>query len=331
MDLALLTRLREADGLPLEVEALAAALGIDHPELMGRVDGLRRAGYRIEPCHPHGSAALRLLQVPDRLYAHEVERRLATKWMGCRVVSVESCPSTNDIAKDLARDGAPSGTLVLAECQSRGRGRRGRVWHSSPGKGIYASLVVRPGDSPPSLAVLQFTTGVAVAHASMKQTGRPARLRWPNALLFAGRKAAGLLVEAIGTGSSPALVIGIGLNVNQVEEDFPGELRGLATSLRLVCGRPLDRLGVLATLLSTLEEWYDRTESGDTGALAAAWRPLSSLIGEEVLVTRGPEMLHGTVRDLDPTRGILLRAGDGGEGWIPPEEVGFIRPAAAPK
>jgi len=330
MDLELLQRLVDAGGLPVEVDALAATRGFDVDELMGRVDGLRRAGYVIERSHPHGSAALRLLRSPDLLYAHEVERRLTTKWMGKKVVSVDSCGSTNDIAKDLAREGEPSGTLVLAERQSRGRGRAGRVWHSPPGTGIYASLIVRPEDPPPTTAVLQFTTGVAIAHAAMKRTGKPARLRWPNDLLFAGRKAAGLLVEAIDTGNSPTLIIGIGLNVNQIEEDFPDDLRGIATSLRLVCGKPLDRVSVLATLLETLEEWYDRTARGDTEALAAAWRPLSSLIGEEVVLTRGGKECRGTVRDLDPSRGVLLKADGESEAWIPAEHVSFIRPVAGP-
>ena len=332
MDLALLQRLVDAGGLPVAVDALAAGCDVDGEALMRKVDGLRQAGYVIEQSFPHGSAALRLLRTPDLLYAHEVERRLTTKWIGCKVVSVDSCSSTNDIARDLARQGEPSGTLVLAERQSRGRGRAGRVWHSPAGAGIYASLIVRPEDPPTSTAVLQFTTGVAVAHAAMKKTGKPARLRWPNDLLFAGRKAAGLLVEAIDGADTPALIIGIGLNVNHLEEDFPDELRGIATSLRLICGRPLDRVSVLATLLATLEEWYDRMAAGDIEPLVAAWRPLSSLIGEPVVVTRGVRETRGTVVDLHPIRGVLLRsaAGEGeGEVWIPAEHVTFIRPVNA--
>jgi BirA family biotin operon repressor/biotin-[acetyl-CoA-carboxylase] ligase len=185
--------------------------------------------------------------------------------------------------------------------------------------------VVRPENPPPSTAVLQFTTGVAVAHAAMKKTGKPAHLRWPNDLLFAGRKAAGLLVEAV----DGALIIGIGLNVNQIEEDFPDELRGVATSLRLVCGKRLDRVAVLATLLETLEEWYGRMADGDIDGLAAAWRPLSSLIDSEVVLTRGAAELQGRVLDLHPSRGVQFRPAGGKEDWIPAEHVSFIRPVAA--
>ncbi len=331
MDLELLRRLVDAAGQPVEIEALAATRGLTIDQLMELVDGLRRAGYVIERIHPHGSAALRLLRTPDLLYAHEVERRLTTRFLGQKVISVETCASTNDIAKDLAREGAASGTLVLAERQSAGRGRVGRVWHSPPGAGIYASLIVRPDDPAPSAAVLQFTTGVAVAHAAMKKTGKPARLRWPNDLLFGGRKAAGLLVESIDTGVSPTLIIGIGLNVNQIEEDFPEEIRGIATSLRLVGGRPLDRIEVLATLLATLEEWYDRMARGDLAALAAAWRPLSSLMDQEVVLELAATRSRGTVADLDPVRGILLRVESGEESWVPAEHVRFIRPVVTAK
>ncbi len=331
LDLELLDRLVAAGGLPVEVGGLIAADAGGEAGLESSLDGLRRAGYTIEQVHPHGSAALRLLRTPDRLYAHEVRRRLTTRWIGARIVSLDLCSSTNDVARDLARAGAPSGTLVLAEAQAAGRGRAGRVWHSVPGAGIYLSLIYRPPEPPPSLAVLQFTTGVAVAHAAMKKVGKPGQLRWPNDLLFAGCKAAGLLAEAIETDEGTALVIGIGLNVNHLDEDFPDDLRGVATSLRLVSGHALDRIDALTTLLCSLEEWYDRMAAGDTDALAAAWRPLSSLIGKVVVLTRGTGETRGVVVDLHPARGILLESDSGEEAWIPAERVTFIRPVVTAK
>ncbi len=331
--LDLLDRLARAGGEAVSVDLLAAELGVGPEALERRVASLREDGYVIERVPLHGSPAFRLLEVPDRLAEPEVARSLRTRWIGRRELRcVPVCASTNDLARDLARGGAPSGALVTAEEQTAGRGRGGRRWHSPPGLGIYLSLVYRPPVPLDSAALLQVTTGVAVAHAAMRVTARTASLRWPNDVLVQGRKLAGLLVEAQETGSArEAYVVGVGLNVNQRSaEEFPEEIREEAVSLAMAAGRKLSRLAVLGTLLDSLEEWYARMEEGDTEAVGAAWRPLSSLLGEEVELVRGDRKLAGRVTDLCPVRGILLDRGPEGSEWIPPEHVRSVRPAASP-
>ncbi|MHC4470400.1 MAG: biotin--[acetyl-CoA-carboxylase] ligase [Planctomycetota bacterium] len=328
LDLDLLDLLVAAGGGAVSISFLRRTFGLRPEELLNRVEALRRAGYVIEWTYPHGATACRLLEYPDRLYAHEVRRNLKTDWVGRWVERRETCASTNDEARELLREGAPSGTVVLAEEQTAGRGRAGRHWHSPRGPGVYLSLIYRPEPPLTSPAVMQIATGVAVAHAAMRITGIPARLRWPNDVLMDGGKVAGLLVEALAPNAGPtAYVVGIGLNVNHAAEDFPPELEPEATSLARVTGRSFSRLDVLTTLLTSLEEWYDRMAGGDVEEIAEAWRPLSSLLERDVVLLRGDVRTRGRVTDLSPVDGILLETEDGEASWVPAEHVTFIRPA----
>ena len=327
--LPLLDALVAACGQPVERERLCVEAGIAPNDLRREIDRLREAGYVVERLHPHGVTAYRLTGIPDRLYAHEVKRRLAPGWAGRKVLSVLTCGSTNDLARDLVSRGAPKGTLVLAEEQTAGRGRGKRRWHSPRGLGLYLSLVLRPTSPLRSAALLQAAAAVGVARGVMKLTGLPVMLRWPNDVLVKGRKLAGTLVEAIEAAPpDAALVAGIGLNVNHGREDFPKEIAGEATSLLLLTGRRHDRLDVLAAILASLEEWYDRMDRGETDAIAAAWRPLCCLLDREVVLYRGEVEMRGVVTDLSPLTGVLLRTNEGREVLVAAEHVSFIRPAA---
>jgi BirA family biotin operon repressor/biotin-[acetyl-CoA-carboxylase] ligase len=323
----LLGKFYRAGGQAVGVSDLKQDLGLSLEEIASAVETLRAAGYVIGKSHPYGSTAFQMLEIPDRFYEHEVRRRLPTEWLGQTIASYETLTSTNDVARTMSADGAPHGTIVVAEEQVEGRGRSGRTWHSARAKGIYVSLILRPGGRVPSVAALQVTTAVAVAHAAMKVTGKPARIRWPNDVLMGRGKIAGILAEASDLGTEDALwIVGIGLNVGHGLADFPSEIVEEASSLSLETGHPLSRLPVLPTLLGTLEEWYDRVFAGELEEVANAWRPLSSILDREVVLLRGEKKTEGTVRDLSPERGILVEGADGQE-WIPAEHVTFLRPA----
>lgn len=323
----LLAKFYRAGGQAVGVSDLKQDLGLTLEEIAEAVEGLRAAGYVIGKSHPYGSTAFQMLEIPDLFYEHEVRRRLPTEWLGQTVFSYETLTSTNEVARERAAEGAPHGTIVIAEEQTEGRGRSGRSWHSARGKGIYVSLILRPGGTVPSVAALQISTAVAVAHAAMKVTGKPARLRWPNDVMTERGKIAGILAEATDIGTEDALwIVGIGLNVNHGLSDFPEEIAEEASSLTLETGHPLSRLPVLPTLLGTLEEWYDRVFAGNLTEVANAWRPLSTLLDRAVVLTRGEKTTEGTVKDLSPEHGILL-AGAEGEEWIPAEHVTLLRPA----
>ncbi|MCU0726585.1 MAG: biotin--[acetyl-CoA-carboxylase] ligase [Planctomycetes bacterium] len=325
--LPLLECLVAAHGGPVERERLCREAGLPGEDLPGEIDRLRDAGYVVERVHPHGVAAYRLAGFPDRLYGHEVRRRLSTSWIGRRILSVAVCGSTNDLARELAGRGAPAGSLVLAEEQTAGRGRGRRRWHSPPGLGLCFSLVLRPRSPLRSAALLQAAAAVGVAHGIMKLTGRPLTLRWPNDVLMNGKKLAGTLVEAIDVEpAEAALVAGIGLNVNQTAESFPFEIATEATSLLVETGLRRNRLDVLCAVLCSLEEWYDRMERGESAAIADAWRPLCCLLGRRVRLRRGDREMAGVVKELSPLTGILLATPGGGEVRVAAEHVSLVRP-----
>ena len=164
--------------------------------------------------------------------------------------------STNDLALQLAREGAPEGTLVLAEAQTGGRGRWGRRWLSPEGKGIWASLILRPEDDPGGTLAVGVASGIA--EALRDRTGVDAEVKWPNDVVVGGRKLAGVLVERGGE----AYVVGFGVNVLQAKEDFPPELRDRATSLLLETGRAWDREELLWGILEEVERAYRRLVLG---------------------------------------------------------------------
>ena len=210
-------------------EALSGKLGLSRTAVWKVVNALRRHGYRIEAVPSRG---YRLLEAPDRLTALEVLPLLETHDLGRTLHAFETVDSTNVVAFRLAVEGAEHGELVVAETQTNGRGRRGRRW-SSPGHlNLYCSFVLRPELPPQRAPELTLLTAVAVAE-SLRAAGVPADIKWPNDLLVAGRKVAGILTElSADLDRIHFVVVGIGINLNAGREDFPPELAENPDALR---------------------------------------------------------------------------------------------------
>lgn len=305
----LLARLRERAGQFVSGSELAELLGVSRAAIGKRIASLREAGYELEAVHNRG---YRLSAEPDAIDAATVQPQLATAWLGRVYFSHGRVRSTNDLARELARDGAPHGTVVVAEAQDAGRGRLGRAWHSPAGEGLYFSAVLRPRLDPASAPPLSLAAAVALAEAVRGFLGRPPALKWPNDLLVGGRKLAGILIEMEAEpGRLAHLVLGIGLNVNAAS--FPDELAERATSIRLERGSPVRRAPVLASILHALERWVDRLEAEGPAPVCAAWLELAELVGRQVTVTvsAGAEPLHGIALGLDERGALRLELADG--------------------
>ncbi|MBI4365238.1 MAG: biotin--[acetyl-CoA-carboxylase] ligase, partial [Deltaproteobacteria bacterium] len=165
--------------------------------------------------------------------------------------------STNDRARELAVAGAAEGAVIVAEGQTGGRGREGHAWFSPPGTGLYCSLVLRPAVPAERIATLTLVAGLAVCEAIDAVRQVKAQVKWPNDVWCAGKKVAGILAERIAMPQgSPAVVLGIGININTRREDFPPELRDLATSLVAACGHPVEPEEVLHGVLRALADRY---------------------------------------------------------------------------
>jgi len=201
---------------------------------------------------------------PDTpLHPEELRQTLRTRVIGRRLEVHREVSSTQVLAREAVRCGAPPGLVVVAEYQSEGRGRMGRRWLSPPGQNLLCSLVVSPPEDLPP-AALTITSAVAVAEALAEAHGVEVQIRWPNDILVEGKKGAGILVEATEqpTGER-ALIIGVGVNVNAP----PGEIAG-TTALREPLGQRLDRTLVLVSVLEALDHWYEVLLRGQAEEIA---------------------------------------------------------------
>lgn len=230
-----------------------------------------------------------------------------------------SVGSTNDVARALAEDGAPEATTVLADAQTRGRGRRGRVWHADPGRSLILSMVVRPR-TPGAESVLSIRLGLAVARAIESLTPLAVRIKWPNDLLIDSRKVGGMLCEGVVEGERPAFVVaGTGVNVLQHDDDWTGPLAGFATSLAARTDRApdMDRLAgaVIGEWLPALDRAGNRLSADEL----AAFHQRHALQDRAVTVDGEP---GGVVQGVDPDGALRLEH----EGRTRRVVAGTVRP-----
>jgi BirA family biotin operon repressor/biotin-[acetyl-CoA-carboxylase] ligase len=303
---AVLQALRQS-AAPLSGEALAARLGLSRAAVWKRINRLKGLGYDIEGSPRRG---YRLLSAPDKLLPEEIALGLKTRRLAGPVHHFAELASTNDLAKELAARGAPEGTLVAAESQTRGRGRLGRQWDSPPGAGLYVSLLLRPPLPPTEMAQITLTTAVAAARALIRVTGTAPGIKWPNDLLLADKKVGGILTE-METESDQIrhLVVGLGLNVNN--PSFPPELEQIATSLFLATGRRHSRVELLRAWLEEFEALYERFLAREFAGILAEWRRLAVTLGQRVTVRQGPATICGLALEVAPDGALLVETAPG--------------------
>jgi BirA family biotin operon repressor/biotin-[acetyl-CoA-carboxylase] ligase len=303
---AVLQVLRGADDA-ISGEYLAAQLGLSRAAVWKRVHRLKARGYVIEGSPRRG---YRLLAVPDKLLPEEVLQGLKTRLFTGPVHHFETLDSTNDLAKELAARGAPEGTVVVAETQTRGRGRLDREWNSPPGVGLYVSLVLRPMLPPMELPQITLTTAVAVVRAVRRVAGLAPGIKWPNDLLINGKKLGGILTEMeTEIDRIRHVVVGLGLNVNN--PGFPPELTATATSLALEAGRTFSRVNLLQAWLEEFEALYGRFLNQGFPEILEEWKGAAVTLGKMVTVRQGPREISGQALDVAPDGALLLRTATG--------------------
>jgi BirA family biotin operon repressor/biotin-[acetyl-CoA-carboxylase] ligase len=208
--------------------------------------------------------------------------------------------STNDDLRAEAEAGAPEGLVVVAEAQTRGRGRLGRPWVSPAGKNLLLSVLLRPRLPAEQSFRVTLLAGVAAAETLARDYGLNPRIKWPNDVLIRERKVCGILAEMKATaGQVDYIVLGLGVNLNLGPEDLPEELRGIATSVCAELGRPVSRPQFARRWLAELEARYLEMEQGQWPELLAAWHGWAAIIGQEVAVETGTGTIQGPVRGMD--------------------------------
>lgn len=235
--------------------------------------------------------------------------------------------STNDQLKQMSD--APEFTCVVAGEQTAGRGRRDRTWHSSPGEGLYLSVLLRPANSSARIPLLSLMTAIAVAEAVIAFDVTGVDIKWPNDVLAGERKLSGILIEGVGAGTPDARIIaGIGVNLNH--RSFPEELGQTATSLKIETGREIAIDEFRNQLLSQFAGWYEHWKRGETQLILDRWQQLSSYgHGQPILVALDHEQFSGVTEGLNADGALLVRTRDGGLRTIVTGDVMRLRKSNA--
>lgn len=237
-----------------------------------------------------------------------IERALAGVEFVRQVVYLPQVGSTNDVAQALAAEGAPEGTLVIADEQTAGRGRLGRQWVAPAGANLLLSLLLRPALPPRQALRLTMIAGLAAVEAIEQTSGLTARLKWPNDIWLNGKKAGGILAETrLVDEQLEYVIIGLGLNVN-ADLSAHAQLAGLATSLRMESEQQQDRLLLLRTLVERFADWYGGIRSP---RLREAWAGRLITLGQPVEAHAGRQMVSGLAEAVDEDGALLVRAEDG--------------------
>jgi BirA family biotin operon repressor/biotin-[acetyl-CoA-carboxylase] ligase len=245
----------------------------------------------------------------SELSVESIKRGLKTDLIGQSIVYSSSLGSTNELLKGLAAQGAPEGTLVIADEQTAGKGRLGRKWLAPPGASLLLSLLFRPDFAPNQAQRLTMLCSLAIADAIEGLTSLPAGLKWPNDIFIRGRKAGGILTESGTTGGRlDYVVVGMGLNVNLAASTLP-ELRGMATSLSQELGREVSRLELLWKILAGIEMRYESLRRGESPHEEWAARLIN--LGHQVQVATPQGALAGWAEGVDADGALILRTPDG--------------------
>lgn len=280
----ILRLLRSADGY-ISGQELCNRFGVSRTAVWKAINQLKEAGYEIEAQQNKG---YRLMAAPDLMTEAEIKSLMHTEWVAKEVLYFDTIDSTNTKAQELAEKGYPSGTLVVADKQESGKGRRGRSWVSPSSTGIFMTLMIKPDINPNNASMLTLVAALAVAKAITSVTGEEALIKWPNDIVINGKKVCGILTEMNAQFDYiNHIVVGIGINVHN--ESFPEEISQMASSLMIEAGgKRFHRAQIIAETMSYFEQYYDTfLKTQDLSALVREY--------DELLVNR-----NKSVRVLDP-------------------------------
>lgn len=302
----LLGSLKKERGAWVSGQFLSSRLSMTRSAIWKQIRKLKEEGYEIEASPRKG---YRLCGIPDLLLMREIRDGLTTRIFGqMQACHFRQTDSTNLRAREIAARGAPEGTLIVAEQQTQGRGRRQRTWFSPPGQGIYASLILRPDIPPTEAPRMTLLAAVAIADTLMELTPLEIKIKWPNDILVRGRKIAGILTE-ISTGMDAVdyIVVGLGLNVNIPAGDFPEDIRAQATSILAETGAGFSRSLLLRRYLEYYEYYYDLFRSQGFDPVLKHWKTLTEMLGRRVRVDMIGRRYEGEVCDFDQDGFLILQ------------------------
>lgn len=299
----ILKMLRETDGY-ISGQELCNKFGVSRTAIWKVMKQLKEAGYNIEAQQNKG---YHIVSAPDVMDAAELKSIWKPKWVGCEILYFDSIDSTNTKAQELAEKGYPSGTLVVADKQVAGKGRRGRNWESPSGCGIFMTLMLKPDINPNNASMLTLVSALAVAKALADITGKDAKIKWPNDIVIDGRKVCGILTEMSAQFDYiNNIVIGIGINVNN--SSFPEEISATASSLRLLSGgKKYRRAEIIEKIMEYFEKYYSIfLETEDLSALVNEYNAMLVNMKKQVKVLDPKEPFEGKAMGITKTGELIV-------------------------
>lgn len=299
----ILRLLRSADGY-ISGQELCNRFGVSRTAVWKAINQLKEAGYEIEAQQNKG---YRLMAAPDLMTEAEIKSLMHTDWVAKEVLYFDTIDSTNTKAQELAEKGYPSGTLVVADKQESGKGRRGRSWVSPSGTGIFMTLMIKPDINPNNASMLTLVAALAVAKAITSVTGEEALIKWPNDIVVNGKKVCGILTEMNAQFDYiNHIVVGIGINVHN--ESFPEEISQMASSLMIEAGgKRFHRAQIIAETMSYFEQYYDTfLQTQDLSALVREYDELLVNMNKAVRVLDPKEPFDGKAMGITPKGELIV-------------------------
>ena len=293
-------------------------LGVSRTAVWKNIKALKEAGYQIDSVNNRG---YKLLGEPDALSETGIRGYKNTKWLGDAIIYKDSMDSSNTQAKRLGENGAENGTLVVTDCQTAGKGRRGRSWVSPTGMNCYFTVLLRPDILAEKASMITLVAALALAKAIKETTQLDTMIKWPNDVIANGKKLCGILTE-----SSTDLeyinyvVVGIGINCNQTE--FPDEIKETASSIRLETGKKVNRCQLLGSFLTHFENYYEIfLETEDLSGLEREYNSLLVNRNREVKIIEKERERVLTAIGIDKTGALLVKDAEGNQEAIISGEV----------
>lgn len=290
-------------------QQLCDELGVSRTAVWKVINQLKEEGYEIEAVRNRG---YRILAAADVLDDSEIKSRLCTHHIGSHVYYQSEIDSTNSWLKRLAEDGAVDGSVAIADMQSRGKGRRGRVWETPLGTSVPFSVLLRPDIRPERASMLTLVMGLCVARAIQELYGLDTGIKWPNDVVVKGRKICGILTEmTMQAEYIDSVIIGVGINANM--QEFSPDLADKATSLRNELGRPVKRADIVVKTLEIFEDMYRVfLQTQDLTGLIDDYQGFLLNKDKEVRVLQPGDEYEGVARGIDELGNLIVERKDNG-------------------
>ena len=292
-------------------EVLAQKLGISRVAVWKQIQKLKDIGYKIISDQNLGYC---LVSRPDLLLPQEIQRGLSTNYIGKEIYYFPELKSTNIMAKEKAlhrAEGIDEGTLIIAERQSAGKGRLGREWFS-PAGGIWFSIILYPQLSPSYISRITLMTAVAAVKAIKICTQIKSQIKWPNDILINEKKVCGILTEmSAELDIINWVVVGIGINVNIKQQEFPEDIREKTTSLKEVLGKKVLRVKLVRVFLQEFEKYYEILKRREFSFILKEWKLYSHTLGKKIRVDMGERIISGEAVDINEEGVLILKKEDG--------------------